>query len=450
MPDFSNSNILINHESFDKEYRIINQKNKEVLWVHGIGKLEFDNDGKLINIFGTIQDITDRKNAEIEQQKLKEQIRRAQKLETIGTLAGGIAHDFNNILTPIFGYSQLSLEMLDKNSELYEFMQSIYKASSRAKDLVNQILTFSRPVESQKAPIELSVIIKEALKLLRPAIPATISIIQDISDDCGSILADISQMHQVIMNLCTNAFQAMEDNGGTLSLKLKKITVSAEDLDYFSNLHPGEHVKLVIKDTGIGMDAKTIDRIFEPFFTTKKVGKGTGLGLSVVHGIVKGHNGDIHVYSEPGAGTEFKLFFPVYSDTAKIIDQEQVKIQGGSESIIMIDDEIEIIALFRKILTKLGYQIEVFTNSTEALKKIENNPDKYDLLITDLTMPGKTGIEIAEEIQKIKKDMPVILISGYSAEISEEKMTRLGIKGVLQKPLVIQDLVNQIKKIFNQ
>lgn len=442
--------VLEKNNSFDKEYRILRVSDKKTLWVHGLGDLVRDEKGNPINLFGTIQDITDRKLAEIEHQALLERVRRSQKLETIGTLAGGIAHDFNNILTPIFGYSTLAIERLEDNSELKEYLEDINIAASRARDLVKQILTFSRQVEHKMNPLDLQSVIKEVMKLLRPSIPSTIKIKQEFEEKNSTILADLSQIHQIIMNLATNAFHAMEKDGGTLTIKLKNVVLEDDEIENFQNLtEAGEYLCLCISDTGEGMNSETLDRIFEPFFTTKEVGKGTGLGLSVVHGIVKTHNGEIVINSELGKGTNVSIYFPVQNDSKNITREESFMPSKGSESILIVDDEVSITKMLQKLLQKFGYMVNIVNNSKEAIGIFKAAPEQFDLIITDLTMPDVTGLDLAKEFQEIKKGIPIILISGYATDITKETMNMYNIKEIMVKPLILKELTAKIRNILD-
>jgi len=403
-----------------------------------------------IIIEGIAHDITLRKNAEDKNRKLEEQLRKSQKLETIGTLAGGVAHDFNNILTPILGYAQLALMNLDDKTALKEFIDIMINSAYRAKDLVKQILTFARQIDEEKKELDLASLLKEAIKFLRPSIPSTIEIKQNITRELVIILADPSQIHQVIMNICTNAFQAMENRVGTLSIDLAVCLISDDERIIYHDLAAGKYARLSIKDTGSGMDKTTLEKIFEPFFTTKEVGKGTGLGLSVVHGIVKAHQGDIHVYSDPGVGTKFDVYLPALEIAAKDYDRTEKPLLGGNERIIIVDDEPSITSMTSTILTKKGYRITAFNESEIALLYIKDNYINIDLVITDLTMPKMTGVDLIEAIRIAGIDLPVILMTGYNREISPEDKTLYGINNVINKPVSISELTVEIRKIFDQ
>ncbi len=381
--------------------------------------------------------------------KMETQLRQAQKMEAIGTLAGGIAHDFNNILFPMFGYLEMILQDLPEDNPQRSHLIEVFNGAKRARDLVKQILAFSRQKDHDQKPVKPGLIIKEALHLIYASLPSTIKITQNIQRDCGLIFADSSQIHQIVMNLCTNAFHAMEKKGGKLTVQLKDVELTAEDLKDTAMV-PGKHISLTVTDTGPGMEQRVIDRIFDPYFTTKEKGKGTGLGLAVVDGIIKSHGGRIIVYSEPGKGTEFKVHLPVIKpqETAKI-NEDNLPIQKGKEHILLVDDQELIVDMERKMLERLGYHVTARISSTDALEAFRAQPDKFDIVITDMTMPNMTGDKLAEEMIKIRSDIPVILCTGFSEMISKEKTAALGIKGFLMKPVVIKDLSKTIRDILD-
>ena len=396
-----------------------------------------------------IRDISRRKQAEADKTKLEEQLRRSQKLETIGTLAGGIAHDFNNILTPIMGYADMALAYLPSTNPLRNDLEAILNGAYRAKDLVEQILLFSRQIEKERKPLGLHLIVKEGLKLIRPSIPTTIDIRQRIDDSCDKIMADPSQMHEVVVNLCTNAWQAMEEKGGTLTIELRQVEVDAATAKSNPNLKEGQHVRLTVSDTGTGMDDAILERIFEPFFTTKAVDKGTGMGLSVVHGIVRGHHGDILVYSEPGKGTTFHVYLPVTSSEKKISKKELAAIQGGEESILVVDDEEVVLNVVQKMLKRLGYKVDICNRSIDALKTIRRHPEKYHLVISDLTMPDMTGLILSERLQQIRPEFPTIIMTGFGESLQEDILHHYGVHEVTGKPIIIRELAAVIRKVLD-
>jgi signal transduction histidine kinase/ActR/RegA family two-component response regulator len=378
------------------------------------------------------------------------QLQQVMKLQAIGTLAGGISHDFNNILFPIIGYTELTMDDIPADSQAKQNLEEILKAANRAKELVQQILTFSRQGGQERKPLKIQFLIKEALKLLRATIPSTIDIEYDISDECGSIMGDPTQIHQVIMNLCTNAYHAMQQTGGKLTVSLKEVDISYEKSVERVGMKVGRHLELMVKDSGHGMEPEVLERIFEPYYTTKEQGKGTGLGLSVIHGIIKNHGGDISVASRPGMGTAFTIYLPVIDDID--IDIEPVEAAAapqGNERILLIDDEKTIIDIEQQILERLGYKVTPKTDSQEALDEFTALPEKFDLVITAMTMPKMTGDQLARKMMDIKPDIPVILCTGYSEAITEEKALAMGIDRFIMKPIVKDELANTIRTVLD-
>lgn len=380
----------------------------------------------------------------------EKQLRQVMKLQAIGTLAGGIAHDFNNILFPIVGYTELTMDDIPAGSEARKNLEEVLKAADRAKKLVQQILTFSRQGSQERKPLRVQSIIQESLGLLRATLPSSIQIECNIDEECGLIMGDPTQIHQVIMNLCTNAYHALQDTGGKLEVTLKEIDISYEKSIERVGMKPGRHLELSVKDTGHGMEVQVQDRIFEPYFTTKKQGKGSGLGLSVVHGIIKNHGGDIRVKSQPGKGSTFTVYLPVIDEVEAIAESEEsVTAKQGNEHILLIDDEEQIIDIERQILERLGYQVTARTDSQEALEEFATLPDKYDLVITDMTMPKMTGDQLARKLIDIKPDIPVILCTGFNESITEEKALAMGIDKFVMKPIVKDDLANTIRTVLD-
>jgi len=401
-----------------------------------------DEKGNITGIVLVFRDITERK-------KMEAHLLQSQKMEAIGILAGGIAHDFNNILFPIIGYTELLFEDIEKSSPFREHLNEIYSAAMRATELVKQILTFSRQTSGELELIKIKPIAEEALKLIRSTIPTTIAIKQDITADCGAIKADPTQIHQITMNLATNAYHAMEETGGDLKVSLKEIELGEDDV-ITHDMAPGAYACLSVADTGKGMDKDLINNIFDPFFTTKGVGKGTGMGLSVIHGIVKSLDGTIHVYSEPGKGTEFRVYFPVAKNFLNIQNiQNKVPILGGIERILLVDDEDKIARLSKQMLEHFGYQVTSCTGSIEALEAFRAAPDKFDMVITDMQMPDMTGDRLSAELVKIQSDIPVLLCTGFSENMSEERAASLGIKGFLLKPIVMRNLAQKVREVLD-
>ena len=402
------------------------------------------------HILAIARDISDLKSAQKEQEQLKTQLIQAQKMEAIGTLAGGIAHDFNNILGAIIGYAEMALYDTQKDTMEHYNIDQVLRAGHRAKDLVKQILAFSRKSEQDKTVISSTPIIEEVLKLLRASLPTTIEIKQNIEPHPDPIFADQTQIHQVIMNLCTNSAHAMEDSGGILQVSLSNFELSARRASQYPELNPGPYVKLSISDTGHGMDAATMSRIFDPYFTTKEQDKGTGMGLAVVHGIVKGHGGGIHVESTPGEGTCFDILFPIMERQITSETEELKTLPTGNEHILFIDDEDILIDLGKNMLKKLGYRVEARTQPVEALEVFRAAPGQFDLVISDMTMPNMTGDILATELMKIRPDLPVIICTGYSERIDDQRAQELGIKGLMMKPFTIRSLSKTVRNALDQ
>jgi nitrogen-specific signal transduction histidine kinase/ActR/RegA family two-component response regulator len=396
----------------------------------------------VIGTTGISQDITERKQAEAERERLQSQLQQAQKMEAIGTLAGGIAHDFNNILGAILGYAEMAQEDSPPGSMARKDIEQVITASHRAAELVKQILAFSRQAETVHIPLQPALIVKEALKMLRSTLPSTIAIQQDIDQEAGPLLADPTQIHQVTVNLCTNAFHAMEETGGTLTISLKTKELTDEDLASEPHVHPGRFVQLSVGDTGPGISPRIREKIFEPYFTTKEVGKGTGMGLAIIHGIAKSCKGFVSYDSVLGEGTVFHVYLPVIAEPAVLEPPSSPRdlTQFGHQRILFVDDE-EILAEMGKVmLERLGYLVTVRRNSLDALNTFQNQPDRFDLIITDQTMPGMTGIDMARRMLQIRPGMPIILCTGYSSLISEDKAKAFGIKGFAMKPLAKKDI----------
>jgi PAS domain S-box-containing protein len=400
----------------------------------------------LTAIANTLAGVIERKQAEHDRAKLEAQLRQAHKMEAIGTLAGGIAHDFNNILGIIMGYAELALLKISGDDPLTENLQQVIRASHRAKDLVKQILTFSRQSEYTPQPLQPALIIKEVLKMLRASLPSAIEIRSNLTSN-SLVEADPTQIHQVIMNLCTNAGHAMRENGGILEVSLRD--VEFRDSSHHPDLFPGSYVQLSISDTGHGMTPEVRERIFEPFFTTKGIGEGTGLGLSVVHGIIKSYQGAITVYSEPGQGTTFNIYLPRLEDRISPETQAVIFFPGGKERILFVDDEEALAELGRQALEHLGYAVVSRCSSVEALKAFAAQPEHFDLVITDQTMPQMTGTKLAQELLRLRPDLPIILCTGFSESISAERAKEIGIKDYIMKPLVISELAKTIRRVLD-
>jgi PAS domain S-box-containing protein len=381
-----------------------------------------------------------------EQIQLQAQLQQAQKMESIGTLAGGIAHDFNNILYSMIGYTELALDDTEKGSQLHNNLKEVLIAGNRAKDLVRQILTFSRQADQELKPLKIQLVVKEALKLIRSSLPSSIEISQNISNTCGFVLADATQIHQVAMNLLTNAYHALEDKGGKMDISLKEIQLDADDLKDPAMI-PGPYVCLTVADTGTGIDESIMDRIFEPYYSTKVKGKGTGLGLAMVHGIVKSCGGNISVYSEPDKGTTFHVYLPVIQSQAETEEPRVIStVEKGKERILVVDDEEQIVRMTQQILERLGYHVTARTSSIETLEAFRAAPDKFDLVITDMTMPNMTGVHLTQKLIEIRPDIPVIICTGFSEKISEHKAKAMGIHGYVMKPVIRSELAKKIRE----
>ncbi|WP_289021166.1 ATP-binding protein [Desulfobacter postgatei] len=394
-------------------------------------------------------DITQLKKLEENQKKADEYLRQAQKMESIGNLAGGIAHDFNNLLFPIIGMSELLLEDLPEESLEYKNIEVILEAGKRGRDLVQQILSFSRRSEKKKNPVRLQQILKEALKLSRSTIPSSIQINQDIQEDCGWVMADSVQLHQIVINLITNAYHAVDQSDGKINVQLKELCVTTNDLSPKLN-SDGRYVMLRISDNGCGIEESIKNKIFDPYFTTKDKHKGTGLGLALVYGIVQDHGGDILVDSKVGEGTVFSIYLPLLEGLPETEAEERtISFQPGLEHILLVDDEKPVAEIEKQMLNRLGYKVTMHTSSQEALECFRSNPEAFDLLLTDVTMPGITGDRLAQEVLTIRPDIPVLLCTGFSENIDKRKAEQLGIKGFLMKPVGKSDMARTVRQILD-
>jgi len=433
---------------FQGECRIVRPDNS-IRWVRARTFPIRNQYGEIIRFAGIAEDITEQKRVEAALTKTERQFRQSSRMEAIGTLAGGIAHDFNNILTAILGYSELALATVPKGSRTQRNLQEVLTAGHRAKHLVLQILTFSRQAGQGRKPTPIQMVIREALKLLRATIPSTIEIRQSLKTE-ATILADPTQMHQVIINLCTNAEYAMRETGGILNIKLEDVKVTEDLARMISGLQISPHVRLTVKDSGSGMTPEVLERIFDPFFTTKPIGEGSGMGMAVVHGIVTGHGGAIVVDSVVNKGTKVEVYLPTVPTPVwdRFVDQGPIPI--GKETILFVDDEETIVYLGKELLTNLGYTVEIHTSSVEALNVFRQDPHRFDLVITDQTMPALTGEALSRELLRIRPDLPIILCTGFSHVMSAEKAKALGIQAYLMKPLAIRDLAPIIRHVLDK
>jgi len=401
-----------------------------------------DANGEVQYYDGIIEDITGKRELEL-------QLQQAQKMEAIGTLAGGIAHDFNNILSAILGYTELSLSEIENDSTLYQNLHEIWRAGGRAKDLVKQILTFSRQAEQELKPVKVKLIGKEAINFLRASLPTTIEIQKEIESD-SLVMADPTQIHQLFMNLCTNAGHAMGKKGGELKVKLIDVTVDENLTAEHPELKPGPYLELTISDTGHGIPAHILDRIFDPFFTTKEKGEGTGMGLSVAHGIVGAYGGKIMVTSEPGKGSSFKIYLPKVERGEAHLPMAGKSIPTGTERILFVDDETALVNIGKQMLESLGYKVTCRTSSVEALELFKAKPDSFDIVITDMTMPNMTGDVLARELIVIKPGIPVVLCTGYSTQINQKQASAVGVRALVSKPVLKMDIADTIRKVLDQ
>jgi signal transduction histidine kinase len=399
-------------------------------------------------VFISVYDMTERIEAEEEKKVLNRQLRQAQKMEAVGTLAGGIAHDFNNILSAVIGFTEMAMEDAPPGSFLNHNMEQVLQAGLRAKHLVQQILTFSRQSEHEMRPVQLGRIIQEAYELLRASLPTTIDIHTDVRSDAFT-MGDPTQMHQVLMNLCTNAGHAMRDKGGRLTITLREAGDEEIREKHLPGMNAEAYLTLTVEDTGHGIPNPILDRIFDPFFTTKEHTEGTGMGLSVAHGIVKSHRGSIDVESRVGEGTLFRIYLPMILPGTPEDDRGKPPLPSGTERVLFVDDEAMLVDMSRQILQRLGYQVTACTSSVEALTRFQDDPQAFDLLITDMTMPHMTGKELAEKVLQIRPAIPVILCTGFSETITEEAAKRIGIQAFILKPIVMADLAETMRRVLD-
>ncbi len=427
-----NTNSYVEHE--------ITKKDGNVFWASINNRYLYDGE----NIIGTTvvaQDIT-------QQKKIEAQLRQAQKMESIGTLAGGIAHDFNNLLYMITGNAELALDDIPEWHPVHDNLKEIKTAGMRAAGIVKQLLSFSRKIDQELKPIGAITIIKDALKFLRSMIPSTIQINTHLPDTDISILADPVQINQVLMNTCTNASQAMEETGGILEVNVEITSLTQDAANHYPDFSAGEYVKIAVTDNGPGIDSKIIDRIFDPYFTTKEVGKGSGMGLAIVIGIIKNHGGAITVDSQPGKGATFTMLFPVVKKKPEIKTATTEELLLGNGTILFVDDDEAIVNMTGQMLERLGYTVETKTNPSAALELFQSKPDAFDLVITDMTMPHMTGARLSEKLKNIRSDIPVIICTGHSPLIDEEKAKKMGIAAYVMKPIVIRDIARTIRQVL--
>ncbi len=433
---------------YQLEYRV-RHRSGEYRHVEDLGVVLPGEDGRAYRVLGTIKDITARVRAEMERRRLEQEMQHSQRLESLGVLAGGIAHDFNNILAAIIGLTDLTLQDVAPNTAMHEDLGEVLRAAHRAKDLVQQILAFSRQSGEERDALHLHVLVREALKLLRATLPPTIKIVDSVDVHSGAVYANASQMHQVVMNYCTNAAQAMQGQEGVLEVRVEDVEVGEELAARYTKLHAGSYVKLSVRDTGHGMDERVLSRIFDPFYTTKGPGEGTGMGLAVVHGIITSHGGAVVVNSQIGKGALFETYLPRVQAAEKEGDETPGRIPGGSERLLFVDDEESVLHFAQSLLPRLGYDVAFASDGEEALACFEREPYSFDLIITDQVMPRMTGETLALMARKRRPDMPIILFTGFSEEIREEHLRAMGIWEVVRKPIIARDLAMAIRRVLD-
>lgn len=435
---------------FDSEYRV-RTKNGTWRWLRSCGKIAKWDAAQIPEILsGTTVDVTERVQAKEEKKRLENSLRQAQKMEAIGTLAGGLAHDFNNVLSAINGYMGIIRNHCSQDAKLSHYVDQVLGASNRATDLIRNMMAFSRQPKAEVLPLDIGAMVEEVLTLLRASIPPTIEINHHIKTGLGSVLADPSQIHQVVMNLCTNAYQAMEKEGGRLEITLEPETISSDFANIHMNIKQGRYLKLSVTDTGPGIDPEKINRIFEPYFTTKKAGEGTGFGLAMVHVIVEEHKGAILVDSQPGMGTTFHVYLPVTDkrESETEADESPDSVFAGNETILFVDDEKCLADLGKIMLEDYGYTVESVTNPDVALASFKENQGKFDMVITDYMMPEMTGDKLARKILEIRPDIPIIMCTGFNKSLTPEIVNDAGIKKFITKPIELENFVKIIRDLF--
>jgi PAS domain S-box-containing protein len=432
---------------FECEYRV-RQPDGEWHWLLARGRCLVDLGGNPYRFVGSAIDVTEQKQTQIVKEQLEAQLRQSQKMEAIGTLAGGIAHDFNNILGAIMGYGELAIQHCAAQSELRRYLDNVMHATERAKLLVERILGFSRSGLSDRVPVNVASVVTETLELLGASLPAGIRLQNRIDTGNAAVIGDATYLHQVVMNLCTNAVQAME-LGGLLSVVLERAEVSDPRTLSRGSLARGPFVRLIVSDTGTGIPTAVLERMFDPFFTTKDVGEGTGLGLSLVHGIVADLGGAIDVSTSPGVGTRFEIWLPVTGETASSPVEASIPLpRGNGETVMIVDDERPLVALAEEIIAELGYEPAGFDSSRAALEAFRVTPERFDLVLTDESMPGLIGTELAQAIRQCRPNIPIILMTGYGSTQLANRATDIGVNEVLRKPLHRRDLAESLARVL--
>ena len=435
-------------ERTEVEYRIVHLDGS-VRWIRDRGFPIHDHTGQVYRITGIAEDITEQKRGEEERLRLADHLRQSQKMEAIGTLAGGIAHEFNNILAAILGFTELTQREVPQGSVAWQNLHEVLTAGRRAKDLVQQILTFSRHDGQERHPVDFSVLTKDVLRLLRASLPSTIAIHEEVESTVGLVLTNATHVHQILMNLCTNAEYAMRETGGTLTIGVDTVEVDDTGAASHPPLQPGPYIRVTVCDTGPGIPPDMLEHIFEPFFTTKGVGEGTGMGLAIVHGIVTSHDGAITIESTPGEGTTCTVYLPRIGATA--VDEPPPRTEGtphGKGCLLFVDDEDMLVRVGQAMLEHLGYDVVARTSSTDALDIFQATPHRFDLVITDQTMPQLTGEALAQELRHIRPDIPIILCTGFSHVMNAAKAQALGIDAFCMKPLATRDLAVTIQRVL--
>jgi signal transduction histidine kinase/ActR/RegA family two-component response regulator len=441
--------LLQAHKAFRDLELCRRDESGEKVWISVSGEPMFDASGAFSGYRGVGKDITERKLDEEARQKLEDRLRQAQKMEAIGTLAGGIAHDFNNIVATILGNAELAGRDASPDHPVQESIAEIRKAGLRAKGVVQQILAFSRDAKPESRLVRLQEVLAEDEKLLRAAIPSGVELRFSVAPGVPDVLADPNQVHQILLNLCTNSWQAMQGGIGRIEIALDGVTVDGGGVRLSHELLPGHYARLSVTDTGAGMDEAILKRIFDPFFTTKDVGQGTGLGLAVVHGIMRVLGGAIEVASQPGRGTTFRLYFRAAKagPDAPSAAPGEVR-RGKGEHILFLDDEEALTFLTRRALERDGYRVSAFTKTEKALEELRARPDAFDLVVTDLNMPGRSGLEVAKEIRALRPDLPVVLASGYVTKEVHAQARAAGVRDVIYKPNTVEELSNTVGRVL--
>ena len=442
------STLFARKDSFRNQEQIFRHRDGHTVHLSLSAVSLTDSSQRFKGFRGSAADITELVHAELEKKTLEDRLAQSQKMEAVGTLAGGIAHDFNNILAAILGYAELASDEYGPHSTMARYIEEIIRAGTRARELVNQILAFSRRAEISSIPLRPAHIVKEAIRMLRPSLPTTIEIRQLVDDTGDYIYANPSQLSQVVLNLSTNAFHAMEEKGGILEIRLNKVDLSREDLLQEPTMQPGYYFRLSISDSGHGIAPEIQDKIFDPYFTTKEQGKGTGMGLSLVHGFVHDFKGFLTCRSNVGEGTVFHVYLPIIVRHTEESPEESAPILGGNERVLCVDDEEMIVEMQKMLLKNLGYDVQITTDSEKALQMIKDAPSAFDAVITDQTMPRMTGVMLSEEILKIRPDLPIILCTGYSSIVTENKVKKLGVRELVHKPLAKKELAFLLRKVL--